>query len=129
MKDLTKELLSQKCISCSLIQIMCVCVCVRVRVCVCVCACVCVFVCAASPYIQHNFMHRYRNKAEMKHKKNTLLQKYCGKERLEDYSTLVALLCNKRSIVFQSYFTAIFCRRVMFLCFIRALLVYFLQAH
>ena len=43
-----------------------------------------------------------------KHKKTILLQKNLGEERLEDYSTYVASLCNRCRVVFQSSFTMIF---------------------
>ena len=50
----------------------------------------------------------------MKHKKITLLQKNCDKERLEDYSTSDSNRCR---VVFQSFFTTIFLQKDSLLVF------------
>ena len=55
-----------------------------------------------------------------KHKKATVLQKNCGKERLEDYSTSVVWVCNR---CYHDFAVAKSC------VFIPALFLYFLQAH
>ena len=48
-----------------------------------------------------------------------LQQKSLGKERLEDYSTFIALLnfCNRRTVVFQSFFTMTFLQQNSLLVF------------
>ena len=42
------------------------------------------------------------------HKKTIMLQKICGKQRLDNYSTSVVRQCKRSRVVFQSFFTMTF---------------------
>ena len=53
----------------------------------------------------------------LKHKKTILLQNNCGKERMEDYPTPVALSDNRSKVVFQYWFTMTSYSRTVLLCF------------
>ena len=72
---------------------------------------------ANTNYKQELACKRYRKRQGWKHKMIILVQKNCGKERLEDYSTSVAKSCNKSRVVFQSFYTTIFLQQESLLVF------------